>query len=150
MGAHAAPTPPRWQGHTQNRLTAKTKHVKMLLRFRQLRKSYLSLSCLSGALACYLSLIAYPLPILTYLRDSLSAVICHILEVGTPILSPTYTLSPPPLFNPKPPRKERASPQTSATPRASPAIQTLPLSIALLSIWGASLLPIANCLSSPI
>ena len=31
-------------------------------------------------------------------------------------------------------------------PRASPAIHTLPLSIALLSIWGASLLPIANCL----
>ena len=32
-------------------------------------------------------------------------------------------------------------------PRDSPAIHTLPLSIALLSIWGASLLPIANCLS---
>ena len=87
-----------------------TKHVKMLRRFRQLRKSYLSLSCLSGALACYLSLIVYPLPILAYLRDSLSAVICHILEVGTPILSPTYTLSPPPLFHPKPPRRERPSP----------------------------------------
>ena len=60
--------------------------------------------------------------------QSLSAVICHILEVGTPILSPTYTLSPPPLPPPKPPL--RPAPPQRFTP--SPlSLVNAPVAIAL-------------------
>ena len=128
----------------ENRLTAKPEHVGMLRIFRQLRKyrkgthrrlrltpslrypphppqrftrfPYLSLSCLFGALACYLSLIVYPLPILAYLRDSLSAVIpSHSPSCQSHALGAVHYL-----------QAAFASPQTSATLRALPSDSHLP------------------------